>query len=161
MWLVSLVLLVSAADTADTRRQEVLQAVDRYVEPLELTWDPAAVCIGWADLNQDRRPDPVVYLAGVDWCGSGGCTLLVFEAMDDVDAQEWGRYRPAAEVSMVGGTIHVVLSGSTWSSLIVTGADGSPRVLRFDGETYPQSPADGEPLDGPIPEGPTLFSDAR
>src|SRR5690242_3379975 len=31
-----------------------------------------------ADLDDDRRPDAVVLLTGPDWCGSGGCQMLVF-----------------------------------------------------------------------------------
>ena len=160
MGLLSLLVLVSVADTCDARRPGVLRAVAGYVGPLGLTWDQAAARVGWADLNHDQRPDPVVYLAGADWCGSGGCTLLVFETMDDVDAQEWGRYRTAAEISMVGRPVHVVSSGGVWSDLVV-GTDGGLRVLRFDGETYPRSPADGEPFSGPPPDGLALFSDPR
>jgi len=30
------------------------------------------------DLSGDGRPEAIVLLQGTDWCGSGGCTMLVF-----------------------------------------------------------------------------------
>src|SRR5262245_44169381 len=33
------------------------------------------------DLDGDGRPDAIVLLRSQDWCGSGGCTMLVFRGM--------------------------------------------------------------------------------
>ena len=159
MWLLSLLfVLTCAVDTTDDRRADLLDAVADYVAPLGLAWDPAGTHVAWTDLNRDGRDDALVYLTGRDWCGSGGCTVLVFETMDEIDAEEFGTYRPAAEISMVSGPIRAVRSRGYWSDLIVTGEHG-PTVLRFDGETYPMSPGDGEPVRGRIPPGKTLFAD--
>lgn len=161
MWIATLLLAsVCLVDSTDDRHDQLLAAVDGYVAPLELNWDPETAEVAWADLNGDGRDDALVTLTGADWCGSGGCTLLVFEAMDEVDAEEWGPYRAAAEISLMVGPVHVVPTRGYWSDLIVEGVDGA-RVLRFDGETYPPSPIDGEPYRGPIPVGATFFADGQ
>jgi heat shock protein HslJ len=41
--------------------------------------NPARYYYNRVDLNGDRRPDAVVYLTGQDFCGSGGCTILLFQ----------------------------------------------------------------------------------
>lgn len=161
MWLLSLLLAFAcAADTTDDRRGDLYDAVGAYVEPLGLRWDSTAVRLAWTDLNGDGREDALVYLTGMDWCGSGGCTVLVFESMDEIDAAEFGRFRPAAEISMVHGPILATPGRGYWCDLIVEGERGTLRVLRFDGETYPMSPGDGVRLDGAKPPGTTLFAEA-
>ena len=159
MWIAALLLCsLCAVDTTDDRRGDLYAAIARYADPLELRWDSTTTRVAWADLNGDGRDDALVALRGADWCGSGGCTLLVFEAMDEIDADEMGAFRPAAEISLVAGPVHVAPAGGVWSDLIVTGERGA-RVLRFDGETYPPSPGDGVPLAGPLPPGTTFFAD--
>lgn len=159
MWLAILLLtLVCAVDTTDDRQAELQDAITDYIEPLGLRWDASTVRVGWTDLNGDGMEDALVALTGRDWCGSGGCTLLVFEAMNAIDAQEMGAFRPTAEISLVRGPIRVVPGWGYWCDLIVESGNG-PRVLRFDGETYPPSPSDGDVLRGPMPAGTTLFAD--
>jgi hypothetical protein len=34
------------------------------------------------DLNGDGVPDAIVRLTARDWCGSGGCTMLIFRGKD-------------------------------------------------------------------------------
>jgi hypothetical protein len=34
------------------------------------------------DLNGDGRPDAIVLMSGADWCGSGGCTMLIFKGVE-------------------------------------------------------------------------------
>lgn len=152
--------LACAADTTDGRQDALEGAIAAYVEPLGLRWEPTTAQVAWADLNGDGLDDALVTLSGSDWCGSGGCTLLVFEAMDEIDAEEMGPFRPAAEISMVRGPVRVVPGWGYWSDLIVDSRDGA-RVLRFDGQSYPPSSSDGEVLRGPLPAGTTLFADGQ
>jgi hypothetical protein len=35
--------------------------------------------LAFRDLNGDGVPEAIVYLIGKQWCGSGGCNLLVFQ----------------------------------------------------------------------------------
>ncbi|WP_420455867.1 hypothetical protein [Rubrivirga sp.] len=159
MWLLPLLLtLTCAVDTTDDRRGDLEDAIASYAEPLGLEWDPSAVNVAWVDLNRDGLDDAVVLLKGPDWCGSGGCTVLVFEQMDALDAEEFGRFRPAAEISMVSGPVMAVRGRGYWSDLVVPSPHG-PRRLRFNGETYPTSPAAGDRVQGRMPHGTVLFAD--
>lgn len=161
MWVLSLLLtLTCAADTTDRQTDDLYAAISQYVRPIGLEWDRRVTRIEWVDLTRDGRQDALVYLAGPDWCGSGGCTLLVFEQMDEIGAEEFGRFRPAAEISLMSGPVMVVRGRGYWSDLIVRSARGPVR-LRFDGETYPESPAAGEHIRGRMPRGRLLFDDRR
>lgn len=35
--------------------------------------------IGWFDLDEDGTQEAIVLMMGADWCGSGGCTLMVLK----------------------------------------------------------------------------------
>lgn len=159
MWFLAFLLsLTCTADTTDDRRAELFDAIAAYADPLELAWDSTAVDVEWVDLTRDGLDDALVYLRGPEWCGSGGCTMLVFEAMDELDATEFGRYRAAAEISLVHGPVLIAPGRGYWSDLVVESEDGELRVLRFDGETYPMSPADGARLVGAKPPGTVVFA---
>lgn len=155
-------LVPTVADTTDDRQAQLQSAVRAYVEPFDRSWDADRTRVAWVDLNGDRIEDAIVYLEDRDWCGSGGCTVLVFEAMDEIDAAEMGAFRPAAEISLMHGPIHVSRRRSNqWCELVVRDPDGTARVLRYDGETYPTSPTDAPRLRGRWPAGTTLFADSR
>jgi hypothetical protein len=34
--------------------------------------------VAWADLNDDRRPEALVYMISQGYCGTGGCTLFIY-----------------------------------------------------------------------------------
>jgi hypothetical protein len=145
------------ADTPDALRRAIWQYVGPFtLDPAQLDWR-----LNWAELNDDGRFDALVYLTGPDWCGSGGCTLLLFEALDELDAAELGVYRPAAEINLVHGPVFVSANRTNeWHDLVLASADGELRTLRFDGETYPSSPSAGT-LMAQRPEGVVLFAEGR
>lgn len=135
-----------AADSA--RSLALVEAVAHYAEPLDPDWSDTRRRVEWSDLNADGRADALVYLIGPAWCGSGGCTLLVMEAVAPDDVDELGAFRPAAEISLMHGPVAVAPTHSFgWADLIVEDHDGEWQKLSFDGETYPFSPADGQPID--------------
>lgn len=155
-------LLIATADSTDrTREVELLAAVEAYARPFDDQWIATRAHVEWADLTDDEFDDALVYLTGPTWCSTGGCTVIVFETMSGDDEEEWGRYRPAAEISMVHGPIgvgHRPVRG--WADLIVEDVDGTLRTLSFDGETYPRSPGGGSIWSGPQPER-TVFADTQ
>lgn len=57
-----------------TEKQGLKLAVQAY------TQDQSDYQTRLYDLNQDGIDDAVVLLSGMEWCGSGGCTLLVFRS---------------------------------------------------------------------------------
>ncbi len=152
---------LDSADVAD-RHTEVWAALRSYAQPFDPSLDSSRVQIAWADVSGDGREDALVYLTDDDWCGSGGCTVLVLEAMDEVDAEEMGAFRLAAEISLMHGPVHVAPARrGAWSDLIVEDEEGVTRRLSFDGETYPFSPAGGPVVPASAPLGTRLFAEAR
>ena len=164
MWVLAALTFAATcpADTTGERRADLDRAIEAYVNPFGVAYDRRNARIGWADVSGDGHEDALVLLHGPGWCGSSGCTLLVAEAMvHPEDAAEWGPFRIAAEVSNVNPPVHVARRRGAWHDLVATDGFGALRVLRFTGETYPLSPADGRLLLGAKPPGVTLFVDAR
>ncbi len=84
------------------------------------------------DLDGDGIEDGLVLLTGSDWCGSGGCTLLVFHG----DAEQ---YRLVSEISMVNGPVVVAPARSNgWRDILVPDPSEDRTIaLRFNGASYP------------------------
>lgn len=150
------------ATPSDSVVAQLVQAVHAYVAPFDAPADDVQMRTEWADLTGDGVEDALVYLDSPSWCGSGGCTVLVFEAITgEADIAELGAFRPAAEISLMHGPVTVAeTSTEGWADLIVTQADGQRVALRFDGETYPMSPAEGVAVSGSS-TGTVLFAAAE
>ena len=94
----------------------------------------------FADLNDDGTPEAIVYLTSNDWCGSGGCTMLILAR----DADTW---RLLTKVAVTRPPIRVLARRSNgWRSLVVWVQGGGVQPgyeaeLRFDGKTYPTNPS--------------------
>lgn len=143
--LLSFALLAAAPpDSSESAAALVRQVVVNYVAPHDSTPEADRWQIAWADVNHDGLEDALVLAGDPDWCGSGGCALLVLEAIAEYDQEELGPYVVAAEIDMVNGPVRLSAERTEgWSDLLVQSEDGETRRLRFDGETYPYSPADG------------------
>ena len=93
------------------------------------------------DLNGDGVLDAIVLLQGMDWCGSGGCTMMVFEGCKD--AMTFKSKSTVTDTPIrVAGT-----KTKGWSDLIVS-SDGKDRKLVFDGNKYPSNPSLVAPAQG-------------
>ena len=107
------------------------------------------------DLNGDGVQEAVVLLTDTDWCGSGGCTLLV--------AQHRGpAWQLISKITLVHPPVFALeRTRSAWQSLSVTVGGGGvgthPVTLDFRHGRYPSnptklpaspapSPSSGEPL---------------
>lgn len=88
------------------------------------------------DLNQDGIQDAVVMLKGANWCGSGGCTVLVFQGM----SRE--KFQPHSKMTVTDVPI-VVLNSKTqgWSDLSVYSRGSGQVILKFNGRSYPGNPS--------------------
>ena len=114
-------LLLAAPPSADTTHvpESLRQAVVRYIAPFTTDMDATEWQVRWADLNDDAVQDALVTVVGPDWCGSGGCTLLVFEAVSGNDADELGAYRIAAEISQIHDGVTVAETTTEgWHDLV-------------------------------------------
>jgi len=103
------------------------------------------------DLNDDRQPEVIVYVAGPTVCGTGGCDTLVFTPEDDGLrlVADIGPGRPPVRVA------RTITNG--WHDLIVHVSGGGiakpyEARLAFDGTTYPDNPtvAPAQPVAGSV-----------
>jgi hypothetical protein len=106
------------------------------------------------DLNNDGANEAIVLMEGRDWCGSGGCTLLVLN-------RSRGDWKLISKMTITNTPIRVIQrSKNGWSSLgvMVRGGGimpGYEAVLDFDGKKYPSNPSivprsTGKPQDGTV-----------
>lgn len=87
------------------------------------------------DLNDDGNDDAIVLLTGPDWCGSGGCTMLVFKGVRD-------GLELVSSSSVALEPIRVLEQRSHgWAGLIVHSRGHGEALLRFDGKRYPRNPS--------------------
>lgn len=90
----------------------------------------------YADLNNDGIEDSIVLLEGADWCGSGGCTLLVFEGLAS------GEYRLASKSTVASAPIYVLEATSNgWSDLSVYTSGKGQVIMKWGGSNYPSNPS--------------------
>jgi len=90
------------------------------------------------DLNEDAKPETIVYLTGPSWCGSGGCLMLVLESANS-------SFKVVGRTTIVWPPIRIFESRShRWHNIGVRvgggGIQGYEAVLSFDGKTYPKNP---------------------
>lgn len=90
----------------------------------------------FADLNQDGIQDAFVLLQSQDWCGSGGCTLLIFKGLADQSFQY-------ISDSTVTDTPIYLLSSSQhgWRDFSVYTRGTGQVLMQFNGQKYPSNPS--------------------
>jgi len=100
--------------------------------------DPAGTRYRWLtyDLNGDGNKELITQL---DWCGSGGCTLLVFESHQN-------NWRFNSRITLVNTPLNLGVSRSEgWQDLIffVSGGGAAPNqhIMKYDGVSYPLNPS--------------------
>ena len=115
--------------------------------------------LAWADLNGDGRGKAIVYLMSENYCGSGGCTLLVYTPA----GTSWSK---VGDVPIANAPIRLLDTRTRgWRDIGVRVAGGGIRafdaLLPFGGTAYPDNPS-GPParrLRAPVP-GRVLIADA-
>ncbi len=53
--------------------------LDKYITKNQNEEEKTTTDIEEVDLNNDGKNDAIVLLKGMNWCGTGGCTVVVFE----------------------------------------------------------------------------------
>ena len=92
------------------------------------------------DLNDDGTNEAIVYLGGHEWCGSGGCTMLLLRPEGSI-------YRLITRVTITQTPVRVLNSRSHgWHDIAVSVRGGGIQpgyeaLLRFNGRTYPTNPS--------------------
>ena len=100
--------------------------------------DPTGTRYRWLtyDLNGDGNKE---LLAQLDWCGSGGCTLLIFDNVE----QKW---QFNSRITLVQTPLNLgTKSHQNWRDLVmfVSGGGAVPNqhTLQFNGTHYPLNPS--------------------
>lgn len=120
-----------------------VQTLNEPVIPAELTkavqaftQEDVSFQAAFADLNNDGINDGIVLLEGTNWCGSGGCTLLVFEGLDN------GSYKLASKSTVASAPVYVLEATSHgWSDLSVYTSGKGQVILKWGGSNYPSNPS--------------------
>jgi hypothetical protein len=127
--------LTAATDTGSASAAALRMAVGDFLASAGAA-PTIEYSIARLDLDEDGIEDGLVLLTGNEWCGSGGCTLLVFRADED-------RFILVSETSMVNGPVVVAPARSNgWRDILVPDPSEDRTVaLRFNGAAYPTEPA--------------------
>ncbi len=140
------------ADTADDGTAALADAIARYFRengsaPTD-AYDTATL-----DLNADGADDALVFVSDAAWCGSGGCTLLVFEGTGGGTGPA---FRFVSETSLVNGPVMVSEKRTNgWRELLIPDPSAERTLaLQFSGSGYPADP-EGPTADEPAGE--TVF----
>jgi hypothetical protein len=91
------------------------------------------------DLNDDGKPEAIVYLEGSDWCGSGGCAAMVV-------GQTAGGWTTITDIGPMRLPVRVLQSKSKgWRDISVAVGGGGivhgyEAMLPYDGKSYADNP---------------------
>lgn len=121
---------VNEAQTLQQRDNNLKQKVDAY------TQDQALFDVAFDDLNQDGQDEPVVLLKGQDWCGSGGCTMLIFQG------RPHQQFEFLSKTTLVDTQVYsTTYLHNGWKQLLVYSRKHGQVMLKFDGNQYPLNPS--------------------
>jgi hypothetical protein len=87
------------------------------------------------DLNGDGSDDAIVLLLGPSWCGSGGCTMVVFRGAKDKFTFVSGSTITYEPIRVSPEKVH------GWKTLIVYSKGKGDVLMRFNGARYPLNPS--------------------
>jgi len=108
-------------------------AVQDYVENKGVR-EHATFRYALTDLD-DGLSDAIVLLSGHEWCGSGGCTMLVFHGTKEGFTFLSGSTITSAPIRVLPEKAH------GWRTLIVFSKGKGDVLMRFDGRRYPLNPS--------------------
>jgi len=88
------------------------------------------------DLNDDGKDEYLVELIGGDWCGSGGCTVLILDK----------NFKLNTRMTVVNDPIYVGAPGGKevtkgYSNIYIQNKDGSVVKMAWNGKKYPTNPS--------------------
>jgi len=106
----------------------------------------------FVDLSGDGIPEVIVFVTGEDWCGSGGCEILVL-------ARKGPSYTVVTRMTVSRPPIRVLIAKTKgWHDIGVWvqgggNVQGYEAELQFDGSSYPTNPSvlPARPLTGKAP----------
>ena len=128
--------IMTGCQTANTGFQVPVATAQLEKAISDVTKDDSTYQLAYADLNRDGIDDALVLLEGSNWCGSGGCTLLVFEGIEN------GNFKLNSKSTVASATIYVIEQDSTgWSDLSVYSKGTGQVMMKWGGSNYPSNPS--------------------
>ncbi len=128
-WSFILILLVGC-DKQDTSDFDIKHAVSLVTQQSDLRFN-----VAYVDLNSDNSNDAIVLLQSMDWCGSGGCTMLIFENSKK-------GYQLISKSTVTNPPIRITNTKSHgWYDLIVWSKGKGDVLMSFNGHSYPTNPS--------------------
>lgn len=103
---------------------------------IEHTYGKTDYLEAWRDLNGDQIKDAVVLLQGKEWCGSVGCTMLIYHAKNDHSLSL------ITKTTVTNTPIYLLSTKQNgWSDLSVYSKGVGQVKFSFDGKSYPSNPS--------------------
>ncbi|WP_269241814.1 hypothetical protein [Flavobacterium limnophilum] len=104
------------------------------------------------DLNNDGKDEYLVELIGGDWCGSGGCTVLILDK----------NFKLNTRMTVVNDPIYVGDTGGKevtkgYANIYIQNRDGSLAKMTWNGKKYPSNPTVAPKVDKKIIAGKFKF----
>ena len=104
------------------------------------------------DLNNDGKDEYLVGLIGGDWCGSGGCTMLILD----------NKMKKITTMTVVNYPVYVGAPGGAevtkgYSNIYIENRDGSVVKMAWNGSKYPSNPSTAPKVDKKIIDGKFKF----
>jgi len=114
-------------------------ALERALSAWANTATPPSSTHAFVDLNDDGIDDAVVLISDSQYCGSGGCTLVIFQGLAD-------GFKHISTSSITREPILLLpekRKGWHTLSVHVAGGGATPRqvMLRYNGKKYPGNPS--------------------
>lgn len=117
---------VSEVQSLQQRDNNLKQKVNAY------TQDQALFDVAFDDLNQDGQDEAIVLLKGQDWCGSGGCTMLIFQGKSN------HQFDFLSKTTLVDTPVYsTTYMHNGWKQVLVYSRKHGQVMLKFDGTQYP------------------------
>lgn len=89
----------------------------------------------FVDLNENHKNDAIVLLRDRNWCGSGGCTLLIFE-------KQHSKYKLISQSTVTDAPIYALNTyHQGWRDLAVYSRKRGFVRFKYDGQRYPSNPS--------------------
>ncbi len=131
---VAFLTLLPAVGFAETAPKAVTSAVKAFIKSQNVATLPNFQH-ALVDLNSDGVNDAVVLLESQDWCGSGGCTLLILQGHK-------AGLKLISSSTVTGTPIRVSANKTKgWKDLLVYSKGKGDVLMRFDGKQYPANPS--------------------
>ena len=103
---------------------------------LYMLGDAPDLDVAFDDLNQDGQDEAIVLLKGQDWCGSGGCTMLIFQGKSN------HQFDFLSKTTLVDTPVYsTTYLHNGWKQVLVYSRKHGQVMLKFDGTQYPLNPS--------------------